>query len=93
MPVIKTFLLPFVITNAFPNAKLSSSFFLSLSTSCFAHSKKNGKNLVMLIYVLFFNFYFLKTNITRSCGHELYSVEVMDDKIHRLAHEYYKLHG
>jgi len=60
--------------------------------SCFEHSKKNGKNLVILIYVLFFNFYFLKNNITRSCGHELYSVEVMDDKIHRLAHEYYKLH-
>jgi len=25
-------------------------------------------------------------NIIRSCGHELYNVEVMDDKIHRLAH-------
>jgi len=54
VPVIRTFMLPFVITKAFPNAKFSSCFFLSLSTYCFAHSRKNGKNLVMLIYVLFF---------------------------------------
>jgi len=32
------------------------------------------------------NNFLFKTNITRSCGHELYSAEVMDDKIHRLAH-------
>jgi len=44
--VKRTFLFPFVITKAFPSAKFSSSFFLSLSTSCFEHSKKNGKNLI-----------------------------------------------
>jgi len=52
----------------------------------------------MLIYVLFLIFTFSKeflfrTNITQSFRHELYSAEVTDDKVHRLAHEYYKFHG